>query len=237
MEEGKIMKAMDKDTLMDRLARYGYVLMRPNPAEQPEKLLLSLLKQNDVRLLEGVPVVLAHLLQKKEALQWESKAWRPEDELSKKVEHRWAIMLVLSFFLFELFGLEKKYGLRLLKLLYRCKGGKELLAKMGPSFPKSTPVKMDEVELSIERLKNNFRNYVVHAPESEETQKKKHALELDLLLSEVFTARQKELLKKRMQGKPMTKTEKEYFYRVVKKRLKTLANEELHQMARALLQK
>lgn len=34
-----------------------------------------------------------------------------------------------------------------------------------------------------------------------------------------------------------TKTEREYFYRVVRKRLKALANEELHQFVRSLVLK
>ena len=78
---------------------------------------------------------------------------------------------------------------------------------------------------------------MVYAPESKELEKKEHDFQLELLLSQFFTSRQKELLKKRAQNKPMTKTEKEYFYRVVKKRLKALANEELHQMARSLVEK
>jgi len=77
----------------------------------------------------------------------------------------------------------------------------------------------------------------VLAPQDKEVQKKKHALELELLLSEVFTARQKELLRKRLEGKTFTKTEREYFYRVVKKRLRALANDEVHQMAHVLLSK
>ena len=77
----------------------------------------------------------------------------------------------------------------------------------GP-FAKSEPVKVvDDVELSTERVKNNFRNYVVHAPGSVEAQEKKHALELGLLLAELFTPRQKEVLRKRIEGKTLTKTE------------------------------
>lgn len=37
------------------------------------------------------------------------------------------------------------------------------------------------------------------------------------------------------QDKSLTKTEREYFYRVVKKRLKALADERVHQMARQLV--
>ena len=79
-------------------------------------------------------------------------------------------------------------------------------------------------------LKTSFRNYVVHqADPGKEFEAQKNALEYELLLSELFTPRQKELLQKRLAGKKMTKTEREYYYRVVKKRLAALADPRLHQ--------
>ena len=231
-----MMKTPDKEELMDELAKRGYVLMRPKSVRAGEDLLKDLLKQDDVRLLEGFPVVFADILRENEALRWEGKKWKPGDEFSQKAEHRLAVLLALSYFLFKLFGLEKEYGLRARKLLLKCKGkAGDLLNQMGDPFQRSESVKMDGVELSTERLKNNFRNYVVLAKESGEAAKKRRALEFELLLSELFTARQKELMNKVSQNKPLTKTEKEYFYRVVKKRLKALADERVHQMARQLV--
>lgn len=226
----------DKEKLMDELAEYGYVLVRPKSVRSGEDLLKNLLKQNDARLLEGFPVVFANLLQENEALRWEDKKWKPGDEFSKKEEQRLSVLLVLSYFLFQLFGLEKEYGPRTHKLLRRCRGRAEgLLKQMGEPFQKSEPVKMDEVELSTERLKNNFRNYVVLAKKSEEGRENRRALEFELLLSELFTTRQKELMNKVGQNKPLTKTEREYFYRVVKKRLRALADERVHELARDLV--
>ena len=62
-------------------------------------------------------------------------------------------------------------------------------------------------------------------------------MKLELLLSELFTRRQKELLRKRAEGAAMTNTEKTYFYRTVNKRLKALADEEVHALARRLTRK
>jgi len=234
------MKTTDKNQLMDQLAQYGYALMRPKPAESGEKLLANLLQQDDVRLLEGFPVVLASVLKEKEVLEWEHKNWRPSNVFSKKTEHRLLVMLTLSYLLFELFGM-MEYCPRVLKLLARWAGAKvtgKLVQQFRTPFLKSENLQLDDdVELSTERLKNNFRNYGVHREEGDEVQKKRRVLELELLLSELFTPRQKELLKKRLEDKTFTKTEKEYFYRVVKKRLKALASEELHQMARSLVEK
>lgn len=228
---------MDKDQLLENLGSYGYPLLKPVPAGEPEDVLKALLKQSDARLLEGFPVVLAHVFKERESLSWEKSKWNPENDLATKSRLRLAYLLGLSYYLFKLFGLPKEYQDRTLKLLFKYKSGNRLIKDLEEAFAKSESVKVDNVELSTERLKNNFRNYVVHAPGSAEAQEKKHALELELLLAELFTPRQKEVLRKRMEGKALTKTEREYFYRVVKKRLRVLANEELHQMARTLLLK
>ena len=229
------MKPTAKDELLSQLAQYGYELMQPRSVEPGEKVLESLLRQDDSRLLEGFPVVLAHLLREKEALSWEDKNWHPHDELSKKTEYRLAFMLVLSYLQFLLFQMDDEAS-RTFKLVHKFEDGKRLLNQLRERVGLEK-VQMDKVELSNERLKRNFVNYVVHANKHEDVEKKRHVLELELLLSELFTSRQKELVNMRLQNKPMTKTEKEYFYRVVKKRLKALANEELHHFARDLVLK
>ena len=61
--------------------------------------------------------------------------------------------------------------------------------------------------------------------------------DLDRALAELFTARQRELLHKRLDGKPFTRSEKVYFYRTVRKRLKALANPDLHRLAAELAKK
>ncbi len=230
------MKSMDKNELMDQLAQHGYALMRPKSREPVEKLLENLLRQEDARFLEGFPVVFALALKEKTKLAWESAAWNPSREFSKKNERRLGVLFVMTDLLLKLFGLAREHhaSRRALHLALKCKGVLELLPQLADLFNKSQTVKVDHLELSTERLKNNFRNYVVHREESGEVLKKRQALEFELLLSQLFTARQKELLKKKLEAKPMTKTEREYFCRVVNKRLKALANEELHQMARSL---
>ena len=181
---------MDKNQLLENLGSYGYPLLKPAPAGEPEDVLKTLLKQYDARLLEGFPVVLAHVFKEREGLSWEKQKWNPENDLSTKSRLRLAYLLGLSYYLFKLFGLPKEYRDRTLKLLSKYKSGKLLLKDLEGPFAKSESVKVvDDVELSMERLKNNFRNYVVHAPGSAEAQEKKHALELELLLAELFTDR------------------------------------------------
>jgi hypothetical protein len=58
----------------------------------------------------------------------------------------------------------------------------------------------------------------------------------DIALSQVFSPKQSELFRKKLEGLPMTKTEQEYYSRSVKKKVLALANAELHALARKLLE-
>ncbi|MBI2167256.1 MAG: hypothetical protein HYU34_03300 [Candidatus Omnitrophica bacterium] len=209
--------------------------MKPSAQADPEELLETLLRQDEGRLVEGFPVVLYNALRENDSLGWEKKDWRPAKTLRAGALKRLTGFLVLSFLLYRLFGLEKGLLERVRDLLRKCPEGEKTLKDFEAPFLKSEAVKAGALELSTSRLKTSFRRYVVEAPESKGNEKKVHDLELELLLSELFAPRQKELLRKRLAKKPMTATEKAYYYRTVSKRLKALANEELHQLARHLV--
>lgn len=59
-------------------------------------------------------------------------------------------------------------------------------------------------------------------------------LSLEYAMSQLFSPKQKDLFRKKLDGVPLTKTEKEYFSRAVKKKVVALANAELHRMAQQL---
>jgi len=58
---------------------------------------------------------------------------------------------------------------------------------------------------------------------------------LEYSLSELFSPKQKELVLKKFKNEKFTKTEKEYYSRVVKKKLLAVANQDLNNLARSLL--
>jgi hypothetical protein len=60
---------------------------------------------------------------------------------------------------------------------------------------------------------------------------------LEYALSQLFSPKQKELFQKKLKGELLTKTEKEYFSRTVKKKVAALANPELHRLAQKLKDK
>ena len=50
-------------------------------------------------------------------------------------------------------------------------------------------------------------------------------------LSQIFSPKQKELFFKKLKGEKLSKTEREYYSRTVKKKVYALANTDLHRLA------
>lgn len=90
--------------------------------------------------------------------------------------------------------------------------------------------------MSAQRLKTVFNNYFNQAQNKlNELLLVKDELSLEYSLSQVFSPKQKELFLKKLKREKLTKTEREYFSRVVKKKVLALANPELHRLSQKLL--
>ena len=67
--------------------------------------------------------------------------------------------------------------------------------------------------------------------------RKIQAVDLDILLDRLFSPKQKELVIKKRDGKTFTKTEREYYSRIVRKKLEAIVSEEVSGLARGLIYK
>ena len=91
--------------------------------------------------------------------------------------------------------------------------------------------------LDAECIHGVFELYFEKKAETDKRRQEKHAeFSLEFALSQVFSPKQKELFNKKLEGLPLTKTEKEYYSRTVKKKVVALANDELHSLAKKLLE-
>ena len=91
--------------------------------------------------------------------------------------------------------------------------------------------------LSGRRLKSVFNGYFKKATKNlNDLLSAKEDLGLEYALSQIFPPKQKELFLKKLKGEVLTKTEKEYFSRSVKKKVQALANVDLHRLSRKLLE-
>jgi len=94
------------------------------------------------------------------------------------------------------------------------------------------------MDFQTDRLKKTFELYFEKEAENSKQKKEKdQELSLEYSLSQMFSPRQKELLKKKLEGLSLTKTEREYYSRTVKKKVVALANAELHRLAQQLSQR
>ena len=82
-----------------------------------------------------------------------------------------------------------------------------------------------------------FELYFEQKIEKDRRRKDKYQeFSMEYALSQIFSPKQKELFNKKLEGSPLTKTEKEYYSRTVKKKVVALANSELHNLSRKLLE-
>jgi len=215
------------------LAQYGYSLIHPDQVTDPNELLVALAKSKDLRLLEGFPVVLANALEKDaERLNLTSTEQRLKNKVIRK---RFDELVVLSFYIFKVFGLDK------LSMVAYPKGvaDEKRQAEIRNSVLKNRPLEIDKVILDVERVKHTFLRYYLHGREeklAENKSKLREEFRQEFFLSLFFAPKQRDLLRKKLHGESLNKTEREYFSRVVKKKLMALVDPDLQRMALKVLQ-
>lgn len=222
----------DQAFLFSALAQYGYSLLQPDEMADPNELLAKLAKSPDPRLLEGFPVVLANALEKHRGRVSLSAAENMLDDESAR--ERFRRLVALSVYLFDVFGLED-----LRPPEYAREGRDALLAELREAVERNRPLALHPGAVDLERVKKTFLRYYLRAAELQAAETKaglREEFRREFLLSQFFAPRQRDLLQKKLRGEPLTKTEREYYSRVVKKKLFALADPDLHRLAQKALQ-
>ena len=227
---------MKKEELITLLGKLGYRLFTAERAEISGTNVLGVLRElaesPDSRFIEAFPVILANCAHQGIKLDMHHLLSRYEkDSLQKSNLEK--LILVSSDLLAEE-GLEIPRGLEGLIGPLRDKYGDLLegeMLRLGRRRP-----------LSIDRLRNALRRYSADIEKSEsasekEKQNQLHSFQLNLHLSTLFPPKQKELVLKKLKGEKLSQTEREYFSRVVKKKLAALANNEVRKLAVRLTKK
>lgn len=228
------MDPLEKELLMRDVERYGYHLAMPK-SDDPGNVLSRMLTSDDGRVLEGVPVVLTNMLVNEQQVDLEET----EMALSSAFQRRFRMLAAVTYLF--LFWVPDSDSAR--KELYN------YLNKREPALLDSVKDKLRDqgklnvggrVTLDAQRLENTYRSYVVEqlkdtqASFTKKIEEGREAVFKDAV-AELFTKKQAELLFKVLDNKSMTKTEREYYSRVVKPRLKALRNPDLQSVAATLL--
>lgn len=221
---------MTEKPLHERLSQLGLPLLETSDDFDVNQTLAEVVKSKDARLWDGFPVLLVNAA-KDYRFAYEGVLEHLDNKEQKKDFHS---LLQVALMLYDLNHLSFSWT-RLLKdrLLENEKAQLKRLRKEVASVDSFT---LNGLVFHPSRLKHAFELYFEKDAEKSRQQKEKHEeLSLEYALSQVFSPKQKELFKKRLEGLPLTKTEKEYYSRAVKKKVVALANPELHRLAQRLM--
>jgi hypothetical protein len=227
---------MKKEELITALGELGYRLFTPEKQRLSSNKVLDVLDElagsEDPRLIEGFPVVLANCAHRGIKLDIRSLLSRYGRRSQRRADLE--KLILASSDLLSQERLEKPEGLDGTLDTLRINYG-DLLQEKVMDLSKHRSV-------STERLRNALRRYAIDLERSEsvrdrDRRRQLRSFQLDLHLSTLFPPKQKELILKKLKGDPLSKTEKEYYSRVVKKKLEGLANSELRRIALALTKK
>jgi hypothetical protein len=222
---------MKNDSLLKRVAALGFSLFGVEEDQNANLTLADMVKSKDLRLWEGFPVVLANSAEKG-SFNYD----KVSRCLKKPFDKTYLVSLMsMSLALYRFFNLKFPWANEFYKSLSSNK--RQECGKFLEQLKNDGNLNVAGREMSSQRLKAVFNNYFNKLQAKlNELLSAKDELSLEYSLSQVFSPKQKELFLKKLKREKLTKTEKEYFSRVVKKKVLALANPELHRLSQKLLE-
>ena len=206
---------------------------------QATVILDALASSDDPALVMQFPVVLSICARNGIALNSHalfSKYW----ESSPKKQNLEKLLLI-SEELFELEGVEAPQNLKKIANSLKAKYGNLISAKL---LPMSSGISISV--MAIQSTLREYSNKVKQAvPESSQNGldpelariNLERTADLESSLDRLFSPKQKELVFKKLNGEAFTKTDREYYSRVVRKKLQAIANSQVGFIANQLTQK
>ena len=222
---------MKNSDLLKRVNALGFPLFGVEEEQNANLTLADMVKSRDLRLWEGFPVVLASSAEKG-LFNYDKVNWYLKKPFDKPYL---ASLVVLSLALYKFFNLKFPWADKFYNSL--SVAGKREVRVFLEKLKSDRELNVAGSEMSAQRLKTVFSNYFNQAQNKlNELLSVKDELRLEYSLSQVFSPKQKELFLKKLKREKLTKTEKEYFSRAVKKKVSALANPELHRLSQKLLE-
>jgi hypothetical protein len=216
---------MKNESLLKKAGKLGYPLFEKEDEGDTALTLAEVVKSRDLRLWEGFPVMFATALEK--GLSDPQRVRR----FLKSAEDKDAFcaLVAVACGLYAFSGVDVP-GLKNVEAwrYYSLKDFQEALCV----FKKGGVLKVGGKELDAERLRKAFERYFSEWESVADVVTKKESFGFEFSLNRLFSPKQKELFLKRLKGEKMTKTEREYYSRVVRKTVLALANPELYRLAR-----
>jgi len=219
----------DKD-LLKRLTKMGFPLFETEEAGDANLTLADVVQSKDLRFWEGFPVVLAAGAEKR-LFNYDKTAAALKKPSDKSLL---ATLTAMSLALYKNLNMKFSWTDSLYdSLTSEKKKGYEAFLD---ALKNDNDLNVDGRKMSSERLKSVANSYFQKESKGlRDLLSAKDDMGLEYAMSQVFSPKQKELFLKKMRGEILTKTEKEYFSRAVKKKVLALANSDLHRLSRKLM--
>jgi len=222
---------MKQGDLLKRVSKLGFPLFETEEMQDVNVTLADMVKSKDLRLWEGFPIVLANSAEKG-LFNYEMVKSHLKKSFDKSCLDS---LMLMSFVLYKTLNLKFLWANKFYKSLPNDK--KKEFNDVLKKLKKNDDFKVMHRVMSSQRLKSTFNNYYFRQEQTKLNTllSMKEELGLEYSLSQVFSPKQKELFFKKLKQEKLTKTEKEYFSRIVKKKVLALANPELHRLSKQII--
>jgi hypothetical protein len=215
---------------MHSLSKLGFPMLEPSEELDVNETLADVVKSHDTRLWEGFPVMLANAA---ENYQFDPEL--VEQLLSDQEKNNFHKLFLLSSAVYSSYHLTFSWLTKYKNNL--SSEDKSQVREWRNLLVHDQPLAWDNEELDPKRLRKLFELYFEqNVDKTRRSREKYEEFSLAHALSQVFSPKQKDLFRKKLEGLPLTKTEQEYYSRSVRKKVVALANSELHGLARKLLE-
>ena len=223
---------MEDKELLKQLSHLGLPLFQVEESLDVNKVLSETVRSKNVRLWESFPLLLVNASKRNEFSYKEVTRMLESDSYS----HLFKDLVLVSLAFYKNLHLKFGWANKLVSQSLFLDSDKEMFNSFLEYFKKNQDVVVSERRLNLERMKHVFNNYFKKDELGvKDLRVRSDNLSLEYAMSQLFTPRQKELFLKKFRGEKMSKTEREYFSRVVKKKVLALANSELHHLASTTL--
>jgi hypothetical protein len=208
----------------------GFTMFEADSPQAANATLAKVVKSADIRLWEGFPVMLANSLDK----QWFNYGQTERLLGTSKWMSVLDSLIAMSLALYEVLNVRSPQ-IDAFRGQFNPEKRQDY-AYISDKLKNKEDFALSGQTMSSERVRTAFTRYSGDKETrltdllSEQT-----LYDLQHALSQIFSSRQKELILKKLRGEPLTKTEREYYSRVIKKKIQALANPELHRLSQRLL--
>lgn len=217
--------------LLEKVGQLGFPLLKTESRDDPNKILADVVKSRDPRLWEGFPVMLAHAGENNN-LDVHQMLSLMNNQNERETMRR---LVFMSIALYKILGLIFFWTKKLIKNYPPLSVRNEYQAYLA-KFEAGYDFNIDTFRLSSDKIKKIFQSYYEgNRKTTSDLIQTREDMGLDYALSQIFSAKQKEIVYKKLRREILTKTEKEYFSRLVKKKLLAISNAELQRLVRQIV--